>query len=446
MFAYVFDNLGPITIVVVSGDPYISYALSILRLRGHQVVVIAPKGCGMPVEQTVDMFMDWESDILAKSQKLSNNPLHRTSSALPGRNGDATLSLGSKVRIKPPENEWDGSWILRLSLFPWVVCEVKTSDGTPNPGPSSVSAEGHSSPTVNSDGESARPDPPSPAFMHSELSSPRSVASIISQPQSQRSLPSPVDHPQEDVSPIPLEDIASVDHGSPDSSICSSQGTPVPPDYPLPSTLSDPSKPSVALQSSFPAVLPKPSIPPQPSFPTPPTSNAAGTTSPASSTPTPTVKAAQQFSIVSGQQTQPSSLSTLPTIVTRPSPEAISPKAVVASLAASASPKVSNPTPAKPSSPAPARTAQPVNNTEPVMQEQFKPLARHLEAARRRGNGFVSYTQAESSVWTDQAVKDAAGARTFDSYIQMAVQSGVVSVIGSAKYLALQKAWHGKVP
>lgn len=73
MFAYAFDRPSHSTVVVViSPDPTLAYALSILRLRNHNtVVVIAPTGSKPDLLLQASLSFDWNEEIVQESETLS---------------------------------------------------------------------------------------------------------------------------------------------------------------------------------------------------------------------------------------------------------------------------------------------------------------------------------------------------------------------------------------
>ncbi|TFK53039.1 hypothetical protein OE88DRAFT_1596811, partial [Heliocybe sulcata] len=59
MLAFAFESPTPATIVLISGDCDFSYAVSTLRLRGHEVILIAPKASSLSIKSVSSLVVDW---------------------------------------------------------------------------------------------------------------------------------------------------------------------------------------------------------------------------------------------------------------------------------------------------------------------------------------------------------------------------------------------------
>jgi len=76
MLAYAIDNPAPSTIVLISGDRDFAYALSILRLRRYQVVLVTLPTAHPSLTSQASTRFDWLNDILdiQKPPLGTNNP------------------------------------------------------------------------------------------------------------------------------------------------------------------------------------------------------------------------------------------------------------------------------------------------------------------------------------------------------------------------------------
>ncbi|TFK53040.1 hypothetical protein OE88DRAFT_1599917, partial [Heliocybe sulcata] len=59
MLAFAFESPAPATIVLISGDCDFSYAVSTLRLKGHEVILIAPKAASWSIKSVSSLVLDW---------------------------------------------------------------------------------------------------------------------------------------------------------------------------------------------------------------------------------------------------------------------------------------------------------------------------------------------------------------------------------------------------
>jgi hypothetical protein len=81
MLAYAIDNPAPSTIVLISGDRDFAYALSILRLRRYQVVLITLPTAHPSLTSQASIRFDWLNDILLGTNG-SESHLERSRAAL----------------------------------------------------------------------------------------------------------------------------------------------------------------------------------------------------------------------------------------------------------------------------------------------------------------------------------------------------------------------------
>ncbi|KZT28227.1 hypothetical protein NEOLEDRAFT_1129569 [Neolentinus lepideus HHB14362 ss-1] len=579
MLAHTFDTLGPVTIFVISGDYELSYAFSILRLRAHKVVVVAPKESSASLKLAADICFEWERDIMTRcrmqlpltprrspklrpvksgrevevafsSKSLSTRPqtaagpavvpedqrIPPVSSVTPVLSTfDAGDLKTQKQGIDPSKDTSNLLDRLRYAIFPWVLYEDETSTERPSfsQGQKPMAEDQNNSP-VSGDGISVPSD-------SSVLSG---ISNIISQAMSQGTSPSTNRHVDEDsslvsesgddrtsfaqtdpmdadlassnnVGPAPSSE-ASVLFSAPSAEItCSVNAVPTPPD----------STPSGAIDVEGTGLVHKPQTLPGTSvttiapsteitctvntLPTPPDSTLSGAidiectglvhqpqtlpgtsvttiappaeitctvnalATPPDSTPSGAIDI-EGTELVDQSQTLPGAsvttvvpappsvatvnaipvlprLSPSPELTKHAPPKTSSPPAPSSNVApklpqCKATPKLSRPMlpVAKTPSSSPAPTAAPAATPNASrLPEKFKPLAQALDAARRRGEGFRTFEQVEAAVWNDTSVRPAAGTESFKTYVQTAVQAGIVIVVFGQ--LALAKAWHGKV-
>ena len=81
MLAYAIDNPAPSTIVLISGDRDFAYALSILRLRRYQVVLVTLPTAHPSLTSQASIRFDWLNDILLGTNS-SESHLERSRAAL----------------------------------------------------------------------------------------------------------------------------------------------------------------------------------------------------------------------------------------------------------------------------------------------------------------------------------------------------------------------------
>ncbi|KAJ7686599.1 NYN domain-containing protein, partial [Mycena olivaceomarginata] len=66
MLAYATDHPAPATLILISGDRDFAYAVSVLRLRGYEVVVVSLPlpGAHISLKSQASMWLDWNLEIL----------------------------------------------------------------------------------------------------------------------------------------------------------------------------------------------------------------------------------------------------------------------------------------------------------------------------------------------------------------------------------------------
>ena len=73
MLAYAIDTPAPATVVVISGDRDFVYAVSTLRLRQYQVIVIAPPNAHASLRLRASELYDWDCEVLCKAPPVTPN-------------------------------------------------------------------------------------------------------------------------------------------------------------------------------------------------------------------------------------------------------------------------------------------------------------------------------------------------------------------------------------
>ncbi|KZT28232.1 hypothetical protein NEOLEDRAFT_1058918, partial [Neolentinus lepideus HHB14362 ss-1] len=59
MLIFALDQPAPATVILISGDRDFAYAASTLRLRGYDVVLIAPKSTSTSIKSAASHVLDW---------------------------------------------------------------------------------------------------------------------------------------------------------------------------------------------------------------------------------------------------------------------------------------------------------------------------------------------------------------------------------------------------
>lgn len=92
MLAYAFDRPPQSTVVIlISADPTLAYALSMLRLRNHNVVVVKPSGSKPDLLMQASLCFDWNEEIIqeygAESDRLAQDMSKLRVSKTPAKEG-----------------------------------------------------------------------------------------------------------------------------------------------------------------------------------------------------------------------------------------------------------------------------------------------------------------------------------------------------------------------
>lgn len=91
MLAYAIDYQAPCTVILISGDRDFAYAVSVLRLRGYQVILISPTlpSAHASLKAQATLCLDWNIDIMSK---LKSEPLPATPTRSSSIDGSQTCS------------------------------------------------------------------------------------------------------------------------------------------------------------------------------------------------------------------------------------------------------------------------------------------------------------------------------------------------------------------
>ncbi|KZT28231.1 hypothetical protein NEOLEDRAFT_905998 [Neolentinus lepideus HHB14362 ss-1] len=92
MLAFALDHPPPATIILISGDCDFAYAVSILRLRGYDVVLIAPKLASNSIKSVSSLVLDWDSNVMGRDTDSASSP---TQSPIAPTSGAIALSQHS---------------------------------------------------------------------------------------------------------------------------------------------------------------------------------------------------------------------------------------------------------------------------------------------------------------------------------------------------------------
>ena len=115
MLGHAIDNPAPTTILLISGDRDFAYAISVLRLRRYQVVLITLSNAHVSLTSQASVCHDWSSDILGvarpsspstagKEAKTCSRPPSAVRGLISAVN-PPTSSLGSKPPNIPNNHE-----------------------------------------------------------------------------------------------------------------------------------------------------------------------------------------------------------------------------------------------------------------------------------------------------------------------------------------------------
>jgi hypothetical protein len=115
MLGHAIDNPAPTTIVLISGDRDFAYAISVLRLRRYQVVLITLSNAHLSLTSQASVCHNWSSDILGvphpSSPSTAGKEAKTCSRSPPGVRGltsainPPTSPLGFKSRNIPNSHE-----------------------------------------------------------------------------------------------------------------------------------------------------------------------------------------------------------------------------------------------------------------------------------------------------------------------------------------------------
>jgi hypothetical protein len=69
------DNPIPATIILISGDRDFAYAISVLRFRQYQAVIVVPSlpSAHPSLTSQASAVLEWDADVLRKRKVLNNS-------------------------------------------------------------------------------------------------------------------------------------------------------------------------------------------------------------------------------------------------------------------------------------------------------------------------------------------------------------------------------------
>lgn len=102
MLAYAIDNPAPSTIILITGDRDFAYAMSILRLRQYQVILVTLPNAHSSLTAQASMCIDWYSDVLNQIEQSttrpSNTPVAGTSRATSSQDKTRSQSMSHQSK------------------------------------------------------------------------------------------------------------------------------------------------------------------------------------------------------------------------------------------------------------------------------------------------------------------------------------------------------------
>jgi len=121
MISYAMDHPPPSTFVLITGDRDFAYALSMLRNRRYEVVLLAPSLPAVHTSLTsqASIIFDWNSDILGKIATGATQTLPRQSISVAGQPPASPQSTSPLFASKPDHTlkgsaNFVGDWVHNL--------------------------------------------------------------------------------------------------------------------------------------------------------------------------------------------------------------------------------------------------------------------------------------------------------------------------------------------
>lgn len=100
MLAFAVDNCAPATFLMITGDRDFSYAASILRLRGYEVIVVLPSTSShVSLRKQASILFDWQRDVLGN--RSSSHPSNEDAS---GQQECSSGAVSSEMTTVSPSN------------------------------------------------------------------------------------------------------------------------------------------------------------------------------------------------------------------------------------------------------------------------------------------------------------------------------------------------------
>lgn len=423
MLAFAIDHPAPATIILISGDGDFAYALSTLRNRGYDVVLIAPKCASASIKCVASQLLDWDSDVLARATNApsvlwarqyrtladldegSDPPvveskfdrgvpeaLEESLKQVPTANPVEKASM-AKHTAGPgsPHTDSDGMQGLRHSILPWTLYgHLLPGCRPPSPASSDTAASENS---LSSSSTSASSVITSPTLSPATQSPIIMTSSVVLSPE----------HP---VSPagVRAEVAGSTQSGSSEGAAAAGPATP---------GGMEASSAEARAANSLPASVPTST--PAPSFPT---TNVAKTLLP--SVPM-FVRASSSPAAAAELSSSPPTIVSPPSVTPPIRPVTVAPQASVSTA-----------------------TRVPARNPGASVPDRFRPLVQYLEHARRSGKSSIEWVTLATEFWPQKGNYERAGTRKFRQYMNGAVNENIVNVtaVGTG-YVSLQSRFHG---
>lgn len=155
MFTFAFDNPSPATIVIITGDRDFAYAAATLKLRGYEIIVIAPSNIAhSSLKMQAGRLYDWQRDVagVLKSETVPSSPEYFEPATQPPENAyckEITYTIppskyspsrGSRVPLKYPKTDISSR---PPSVFPSTKATPAFSFHVPGEVPPSSGLRGH---------------------------------------------------------------------------------------------------------------------------------------------------------------------------------------------------------------------------------------------------------------------------------------------------------------
>ncbi|GLB35324.1 putative NYN domain containing protein [Lyophyllum shimeji] len=431
MVAFAIDHRTPATIMLISGDRDYAYAVSLLRLRKYRVVVACPSSAHTSLLAQASVHVDWNTEILGGSTSPERPPPSKSQAPSTSRRRSSSVAsrafTPSMSKAVSPEDDEDGVLLYgppyntRPNHYP-SSARVNRDQNAPGwyatsneplawrQGPSRTPSKPYSPPASF---RSAKSSPPTPPPVERMAFKPTFVTDgdIVFPSTSKPSLPKGFPFVDDDITSQQAHQSITVTREAPALVHNPPLVTPAAVSPPLP--------------APAPAPAPAPILPPVPS--PPPVAQKLH--------PDSVMTSAPDFKPTSTPA--PSSS----TVLLAPAPSTVTPQPKQdVKPAAPPTPQASKATTAKTGPPPPAPPAA----KKAAVAAHFRVLISVLEArSKARGSRQVPRTDLGSELATHKKLYAQAGVSSFNKYISLAIDAGIVETGGSLnhEWVALRPEW-----